>query len=514
MHIPGPHSEIELKLQIPASALRRLSAHPLLKSRGRAASRKLYSVYFDTPELDLWRQGVALRLRREGKRWVQTVKDGGEVQAGLHRRIEIETKVAGPFPDYAAIDDAAMADLFASPQLREQLKPVFVTEFNRTTRIITPHPELEVEVCVDRGDIRSGARIEAICEIELELKTGPASRLFDLALALLDAVPLRIENRSKAERGYALFQNLRPVPVKSHAAALAADMSVNDAFKAIAWTTLSHLQANERGMREAEDPECLHQMRVALRRLRSAFGIFDGVLPETATAPHVSGLKWLAAALGPARDWDVFMTETLPPIRSAFGEHVGLAAFASQCAQLRLAARRRARRAVNSKRYQRLVLALGGWLTAEAWTGSMQAEALAATRVPVLEFAGTVLERRASQVAKRGRKLPQQTSAQLHCLRIAVKKLRYTADFFASLYDARQVSETLAHLARLQDILGTMNDAAAVSALISQGFGARPGRSVIEARSIMLGWSQGRAATLRREPRAAWKAYRALRLFW
>jgi CHAD domain-containing protein len=76
------------------------------------------------------------------------------------------------------------------------------------------------------------------------------------------------------------------------------------------------------------------------------------------------------------------------------------------------------------------------------------------------------------------------------------------------------VSETLAHLARLQDILGTMNDAAAVSALISQGFGARPGRSVIEARGILLGWSQGRAATLRRAPRAAWKAYRALRPFW
>lgn len=514
MHIPEPHSEIELKLLVPASALRRLSAHPLLKGRGRAATRKLYSIYFDTPDLDLWRQGVALRLRREGRRWVQTVKVGGGVQAGLHRRIELETGVAGPVPDWAAIHDAAIAGLFASSQLRAQLKPVFVTEFNRTTRIISPHPGLAVEVCVDRGAIRSGERVEAICEIELELKAGPASRLFELALTLLNAVALRIENRSKAERGYALFQNLLPEPVKSQAAALAANMSVHDAFKAIVWTTLDHLQANERGMRDTENPEYLHQMRVALRRLRSAFGVFDGVLPETATAPHVSGLKWLAAALGPARDWDVFMTETLPPIRSAFGAHAGLAAFASQCTQLRLAARRRARRAVSSKRYQRFVLALGGWLTAEAWTGSMQAETLAATRVPLLEFVGTVLERRASQVAKRGRKLPQQTSAQLHRLRIAVKKLRYTAGFFASLYDARQVSETLAHLARLQDILGTMNDAAAVSALISQGFGARPGRSVIEARGILLGWSQGRAATLRRAPRAAWKAYRALRPFW
>lgn len=514
MHMPGPRSEIELKLQVPANALRRLSAHPLLKSRGRTATRKLYSVYFDTPDLDLWRQGVALRLRREGRRWVQTVKGSGGVQAGLHRRIELEAKVAGPFPDCAAIHDAAMADLFASPQLRAQLKPVFVTEFSRATRIISPHPGLAVEICVDRGDIRSGDRIEAICEIELELKSGPASRLFELALTLLDSVPLRIETRSKAERGYALFQNEQPTPVKSRAATLAVDMSVNDAFKTIAWTTVSHLQANERGMREAKDPEYLHQMRVALRRFRSMFSVFAGVLPQAATAPHVIELKWLAGVFGPARDWDVFMTETLPPIRGEFGEHAGLAAFEKQCMQVRLAAQRVAQRAVNSKRYHRLMLNLGAWLTAEAWTGCMEREALAAVQAPVREFASAVLSRRAIQVAKRGRRLPQLTGAELHRLRISIKKLRYTADFFASVYDAKHVRETLALLARLQDILGAINDAAAVTGLMHQGFGAKPGRAVVEARGIMLGWSKGRSATLRRELRTAWKAYRASKPFW
>lgn len=513
MNAPAPQTEIELKLQIPANALRRLSAHPLLKGRGRATTKSLYSVYFDTPELDLRRQGIALRMRREGRHWVQAVKGGGEVQAGLHRRIEIETRVAGPLPDYAAIDDAATAELFASSQLRAQLKPVFVTEFRRTTRIVCPHPGFVVEVCVDRGDIRSGDCSEAFSEIELELKSGPASRLFELALALLDSVPLRIENRSKAERGYALFQGTQPAPVKARPAALAAGMSVKDAFKTIAWSTLGHLQANAPGVQQAEDPEYLHQMRVALRRFRSLFGVFADVLPPAA-APLVAELKWLAGALGPARDWDVFMTETLPPIRGEFGEHTGLAAFEKQCMRVRSAAQRVAVRAVNSKRYQRLMLNLGAWLTAEAWAGDDDAGGLAAAQTPVREFAGAVLSRRAAQVAKRGRRLPQLKGPELHRLRISIKKLRYATDFFASVYDARHVRETRMLLARLQDILGAINDAAAVSELMNQGFGARPERAVVEARGIMLGWSKGRSATLRRELRTVWKAYRASKPFW
>lgn len=510
---PAAQTEIELKLQIPANALRRLSAHPLLKGRGRAATKGLHSVYFDTPELDLWRQGIALRMRREGRRWVQAIKGGGEAQAGLHRRIELETRVAGPLPDYAAIDDAAMAELFASPRLQAQLKPVFVTEFKRTTRMICPHPGFVVEICVDRGDIRSGDCCETFSEIELELKSGPASRLFELALALLDSVPLRIENRSKAERGYALFQGTHPAPVRARPAALAADMSVKDAFKTIAWSTLGHLQANAPGVQQAKDPEYLHQMRVALRRFRSLFGVFADVLPPAA-APLVAELKWLAGALGPARDWDVFMTETLPPIRGEFGEHAGLAAFEKHCMRARSAAQRVAVRAVDSKRYQRLMLNLGAWLTAEAWAGGEATEGRAAAQAPVREFAAAVLSRRAAQVAKRGRRLPQLTGPELHRLRISIKKLRYTTDFFASVYDARHVRDTRMLLARLQDILGAINDAVAVSELTDQGFGARPERAVVEARGIMLGWSKGRSATLRRELRTAWKAYRASKPFW
>lgn len=510
----NPVTETELKLSFPPEAARRIRALPLLKGRVRPVVRKLYGIYFDTPGLELWQQGVALRVRRTGGRWVQTVKGGGTVQAGLHQRVEIETEVPGPYPDCARIADSTLTEIFASRELRAQLKPVFVTEFSRSSRLIELSPGVNVEVSVDRGEIKSGDIAEPVCELELELKSGPAWQVYEFALKLLEVAPLRIENRSKAERGYALARGERPTPAKTGTAALAADMTVSDAFKTIAWTTLNHLQANEHGMLEGRDPEYLHQMRVALRRLRSAFRGFAAVLPETTTEPLLAEFRWLAAALGPARDWDVFVSETLPPIREAFADHAALAQFARECVRLRRAADRKARRAVASARYQRLVLGFAAWLAAERWVSEAAEPSPAMPGRPAGEFAAAVLERRYARVRKRGRKLRQLSAAELHRLRIAVKKLRYAMDFLGTLFAAKRARDMVSHLARLQNILGAMNDAATVERLVHDAFGARAGKAMSEARGLVLGWSHGRALTLRRELRGAWKAFRASEKFW
>lgn len=500
-------SEIELKLLVPPGASRRLGAHPLLKGAGRPITKKLYSVYLDTPDLDLCRQGVAFRLRKDGARWVQTVKGGGEVKSGLHRRFELETEVAGPFPDFTVIDSDAFSGLFSSPRLRAQLQPVFITQFSRSSRIVTLVPDVAVEVCIDRGVIKCGDSTAPICELELELKSGAPWHLYELALQLLDSVSLRIENRSKAERGYALLRGEPSAPVKAHAAALDAGMSVNDAFKAIVWASLHHLQANEHGMLDSRDPEYLHQMRVALRRMRSAFSTFSDALPQEKAALFVAELKWLARALGPARDWDVFMTETLPPILREFGSLDELAALKKQGALARMAGRRRAQSAIASSRYQRLNLMLPGWLVAESRFNPAGEAMLAVSRAPAPAFAGVALEQRLARARKRGRKLRQLSAAELHLLRIAVKKLRYVVDSFVMLYDEKCIARMLARLARLQNILGAMNDAATVAGLM-KSLGAKSGKDTIEARSIVLGWTQGRAEALKYELYSAWKAFR------
>jgi inorganic triphosphatase YgiF len=509
-----PATETELKLTASERALARLRLHPLLRGAQPPVASRLYSIYFDTPRADLRRRGIALRVRRHGGAWVQTVKGGGSAQAGLHQRFELEAPVAGPRPDYAAITEPALAEVFASSHLRERLRPVFVTRVNRSARVLEVEPGTMVEVGIDRGEIRAGGRSEPVREIELELKSGEAWRLYEHALRLLRVAPLRVENRSKAERGYLLARPRRSSPVKAGAYAIAPAMKVDEAFRAIASAALVHLQANEPGMIAGRDPEYLHQMRVALRRLRSAFRVFAPVLPQASSAALVADLRWLARALGPARDWNVFMGETLPPVVKAFAGHAGLEEFAGRCTRAELDATRKARRAVASVRYQRMLLRLGAWLARQAWREGAEPAALERLDAAVGEFATSVLEKRYAAVRKRGRRLERQSAAQLHRLRIAIKKLRYATDFFGALFPPAEVRRTLARLGRLQDILGAMNDAATAGELARQALGEQPEKVASEAYGIVLGWGRGRGATLRAELVEAWRAYRECGRCW
>src|SRR5687768_14557855 len=331
--------EIELKLRIPPAALERVSGHPLFRNAEDKSVEKLAAIYYDTPDFELKRRGASLRVRREGGHWIQTVKWAGGVRGGLHERNEIEAEVAGPTPDCARIVHPELDALFRAPQLVAALQPVFETNITRSKRTLTLDAAT-IEASLDRGEIRSGERSEPVSELELELKRGSPPALFDLALTLSANAPMHLENRSKAERGYALSRGETLLPQKASPPALDASMTVSDAFAAIAWSTLVHLQANEEGTLAGEDPEFLHQMRVALRRLRSAISAFSGVLPPKAREPVSKELKWVGRALGPARDWDVFVIETLPPLMDAYKGRAGLKMVAAEALRMRSSAQR------------------------------------------------------------------------------------------------------------------------------------------------------------------------------
>ncbi len=302
--------------------------------------------------------------------------------------------------------------------------------------------------------------------------------------------------------------------IRASAATLDRAMPVSVAFKAVMRANLVHLRANHRGMLEGRDNEYLHQVRVALRRMRSAMNVFAPVLPEAAVFELGGELKWLAGRLGAARDWDVFLAETLPPVEAEFGPHPGLERFAARCRMLRGGAGAQARRAVRSARYVRLVSGLEAWLAGEEWLARADPAARAALAGPVASFASGVLERRHERVMSKGRALARLDSSELHRLRIAIKKFRYAADFFAALYDENAARAALKRLSRLQDILGAMNDAATVASLAARGFGGMSGAAAREAKGLLLGWSRGRAATLRRELKGAWKEFRDAGKFW
>ena len=306
-------------------------------------------------------------------------------------------------------------------------------------------------------------------------------------------------------------------PARARPSPVAAGMTSHDAFMALVRACLEHIIANQHGMLESSDPEYLHQTRVALRRLRSVFGTFTALFPAHALAPLSEETRWLARMLGPARDWDVFNDETLPPVIARYAGHAGIAAMARSAARLRLAANRRARRALASARGQELLRALGDWLNAGARfeapdraTGAAGGEA----QRPATDFAGEVLEAGFKRVAKRGRHLDGLVPRELHRLRIAAKKLRYAVEFFAPLYDGARAGAYRAALVRLQDALGSYNDAVTVKQLAARANRGLQGAAADEASAIMLSWSAGMRERSTRNLQRVWKKFCAARTFW
>jgi triphosphatase len=487
--------EIELKLRVPVARLRALSASPLLRASGGGKTVLLAATYYDTPDLQLSRNRIALRVRREGRRWIQAVKGGGSVASGVHTRLELETVLRDAKPDLGDLPESPLTAILHSRQIAAALRPVFMTHIRRSVRLLTPAPGVLIEVAIDRGEIRSGKRREAVCELELELKHGPVTALFDLALRLAEEQPLELEHHSKAARGYALFNPQLAVPLKAAAVQLNNTMDTGDAFRAIAASALAQVHGNARGVLDSADPEYLHQMRVGLRRLRSALNLFRHQLGDSVATQAVS-LRTLAAGLGSAREWDVLVTETLPRLR----ELPQMARLVTACEPIRDRARRSAKKSIKTNDYLLIMLAMGRALVAPQMTAAAQ------WHEPARVAAARILKQRHAQVLKRGRRLAEHSPEKLHQLRIAIKKLRYAAEFFNDLFQVKMMAVQRARLEKLQDILGSINDAEALVPLLESAR-VRSSRWPAATADAVVEWHSRRALQQRKRLLTAWRHF-------
>lgn len=490
--------EIELKLTIDPTHVARFRHHAVLESMalGKPRRHKLHNIYFDTPDQDLQRAGIALRLRRMNGKWMQTVKSDGGVEAGLHQRNEWEWPVRGEEPELAPI---AASDLkLLTPKLLARLRPLFVTDYWRTVWQLRTVQGAEIELVLDQGEVRAGDARQLISEIELELKMGEVASLFEVALAIQEHVPLWIEDRSKAQRGYMLCSGEMPPPRKTQHVTLAQDMPVAEAFQRIARECLSQLQENVAEL--GQDPEYLHQARVAVRRLHAVLGVFEAVFPK-ARASVVEELRWLMGCLGPARDWDVFVTQTLPNIVEQLSDNRALVRLQTDAAKIRDTCRQAALEAVLSQRYTRLVLTLGLQL-------ARQAE-LPGVPVVLGELATQTLIRQHKRVRQKGRLHTALNTAERHALRIAAKKLRYVAEFFSGIYPHKRARLYLEALAALQDVLGALNDVSVTQRLLAD-LSAQRG----QAAGIVIGCTACSNGGHLQKLRYAWRNFMRQKVFW
>lgn len=449
--MPGTPQETELKLALAPGEATKVAAAPPLAG---LESRRVHFIafYFDTPARELAREGLGLRLRREGRRWRITLKAAGDSTAGLHQRPEWEYPVPGPVLDLARFAETPLAELADAATLHERLVPVVATDFRRTLWQLSPQSGSRLEVAMDDGHLFARGRVRPLREIEIEVLEGPVSAAFDVAETLASTVCLRPEPASKLARGLALAFESRSKPVHAVHASIEDAPGALEAARRITGACLAHAQANEAGVLESADIEFVHQLRVAIRRLRSALRLFRGALPPGSDAAFAADLRWMAAVLGRCRDWDVFVTETLPPLVASQGDtKAGRALLAGSRARQR-EARHAARAALLSPRYGLAMIRLARWLA--------QPPPPPEDEPSLKEFASARLRKGAKRVAALTENFADLDAPGRHRLRILVKRQRYAVEFLGSLFRRKSVKRHARALARAQDVLGLANDCA------------------------------------------------------
>lgn len=517
-------AEIELKLAVPAASFARLLNAPELQAiaAGPVRRKRFSTTYFDTPDLRLFEAGIALRVRRDGKRRIQTLKTAHHPTLGALARGEWERTIVGETPVIdaewlAEIDDKDARKLLSKEKLRRQLTPLFTTSFARRLLHVRQGASL-VELALDSGTVEAPQGTLAIAEIELELVSGTVLDLYALARTIMTLVPAQFEARSKAERGYRLARS-RPGETPASDAARAesldfdAQASVAEAFRAIGRQCFRHMRANESLVRTAPSAEGVHQLRVALRRLRSALSSFADVLPEEERRMSSDNLRWIAASCGAARDWDVFGGELLQPLASHLADEPGL----TRVTQAAEAARARAYEGMSQTlSSEKLAVAL---VDVEAWWegGSWEAGMGAWRNLPARDFAAATLKKLHRKVLRLGEAIGDLEEVELHELRIRCKKLRYTAEFFRTLFARKLAKPYLAALADVQAHLGSLNDAAVAKALLAElarAGGELPPALLARADGIVTGWIAARVRGDLENLPEIWQTFADARPFW
>lgn len=294
--------ETEIKLRATPETLAAVQHHPLIKARqqGEWTQGTLYNQYYDTPARDLAAAKVALRLRRDGEEFIQTLKSRGQSVAGLSERNEWDWHLQQDELDMALLDDTCWPEALASLD-KSQLQPVFTTDFQRTKVLLQWERDgeaVEVEAALDQGRVIAGVNEEDICELELEIRQGPAAALLELALELSAELPLMPCDISKAERGYRLF-DARSYDLRLSAVEWHAETKVDEVIAGAGTQLLGHSQRLAEQYRHAGQWRLFREMTLTLTALRASFGVFDLALPRSSVQDFVQPLDQLLGQFKP-----------------------------------------------------------------------------------------------------------------------------------------------------------------------------------------------------------------------
>lgn len=503
--------EIELKLVVDPDRLADFNEAPIIAANARSkGSRKHFkTVYYDTAGRKLAREGLTLRVRQSGTRFTQTVKTES-VDDPLTRG-EWEASVPSIAPDIALATPFIPAKLCADLE-HHPLEPVFTSDIHRHQRLVDL-PSGTVEVAFDHGLLKADDRTAPVSEIELELKAGSADAIYELALRLAEHGDVRPSIQAKSARGFDLAAGRPPEAPRPRKLRLDPSTPLDDVFTRILRACLHHLLQSLPAAEDGRDIEGIHQLRVALRRLRSALHLMRTVGSLSKLEMLRSEARWLASNLSAAREWDIFRTETLPGVAKACPAVAGFDALEDVAEKRCAAAYGKVRLVLSDRRCATFVLSLGAWIEARSWRSDVAPEDLSALAAPALGFAQRTLSTQYAKVLKRGRHLKSMNPDERHQLRLAVKKLRYGTDFLLPLCgEGKMVKRFRDRLAELQEELGAYNDMATTASLLS-GLGTETADSRIAAAAIS-GWQASSMMNAEQRLRDCWREFTRTKVPW
>ena len=475
---PGIQSpqEVELKLALPGAdpltLARRLAQIPVL-ARRKSTRLQLHNIYFDTPDSVLRQQRIALRLRRLGDiekpKWLQTLKTAGRSDSALSQRGEWETPLRGARLSLKSLQATPWSDLDPDGKLFRTLAPVFETSFERTVWLLRRPGGSVVEVALDIGQIVHGECSTPICELELELKAGPAAALFEVAGQIAASIAVLPASASKAERGYALAQGGIHAPLRARPQHLSAKLPRTETAQRVMQEMFSQFTGNLNSLLLSDEPELVHQARVGWRRFKSARRLFSPLL-ATQSAPSWQALLALLACLGKLRDLDVARIETLPAAADAYiaADPRRAEVWQAMTEALQQAAnlqRKAVRYALQDPALGACLLATTQWL--EGLNASVDAEqARPEPKGALRRWTRSRIKRLHEQLRLAGENAAEPD--QEHRVRILAKRMRYNLEALESLLPGKQTQAWLLQASKLQTGLGARRDAIQAATLVAE----------------------------------------------
>jgi inorganic triphosphatase YgiF len=500
--------EVEIKLAVPEASRAAVEAAVATRTAQRT---RLQAVYFDTADRRLAQAGVALRLRREGSRWVQTLKAASDdALVRLEHNVELagarrppldpQRHAGTPAGDRLAV---LLAEVGLAGADASALVEQYRTDIVRCHRVLRV-PGGAVEIAFDSGHLIAGRSRLAVCELEFEMLQGDVAGLIGVASRWALRHRLWLDVRTKAERGDLLArgETVSP-PTRASAADLDRRMRPDAAARAVVRTCLAQVLPNASAVAAGvQADEHVHQLRVGLRRLRTALRLCEG-WDAAAYDAWQSDLSTLFRRLGAARDQAALKSGLVPALSSAGAPWVEMFprdaadAFDDPAAMMR------------EPGTTRLMLELQGYASGagQAWAaeaGSAEAEPGPPLRARAMAWLNAAFK----QIRRDAGRFATLADEDRHRLRRRTKRLRYAIEFVAPLFDRKAVRRFIRPLAQAQDDLGRYND-------LVVGLERMRNQVEVDSRAwFAVGWISARRDACAVDCAASLKRLRRAEVFW